>query len=190
MEVGVALTTNDYVPINLPNVKKDLYLISSDGKIYSKYKKGILIPKVDKDGYLALTLRRESNEEKPKDWKIHQLVALVYIGNPPQYLNDPTVDHIDGNKNNNHYSNLRWIERNVNSSIRKNKGVGENNHEAVLTEKQVIEISELLVQKKYTLKQIGDMYGVHKSTISNIKRKKNWVYLTKYYDFNEITMTY
>lgn len=161
-----------------------MYLISESGEIYSNYKKGLLCPKTDKDGYLSLILRRETNEKRPKYWKIHQLVALVYIGKPPEHLKDPTVDHIDGDRTNNHYSNLRWVERNVNSSIRKNKGLGESNHEAILTEKQVIEISELLIQRKFTLKEIGRMYGVHKSTISKIKRKKSWTHLTKCYDFD------
>ena len=98
-------------------------------------------------------------------------------------MKDPTVDHIDGNRTNNYYKNLRWIERKVNSSIRKNRGIGENNHEAILTEIQVIEICELIMQKQFTLQQIANKYNVDKSTISNIKRKKSWKHLTKFYNF-------
>ena len=64
------------------------------------------------------------------------------------------------------------MERGINSSIRRNKGVGEQNHEAKLTEEQVIEICEVLIQNEKSLKEIADLYGVDKSTISNIKRKK------------------
>ena len=98
-------------------------------------------------------------------------------------MKDPTVDHIDSNRRNNHYSNLRWIERSINSSIRKIKPKGELNGQHVLIEKEVIEICEMLQENKLNLKQIGEIYGVPKSTISNIKRGRTWTYISKNYNF-------
>ena len=66
------------------------------------------------------------------------------------------------------------MERSTNSSIRKNKGQGNKNSQAKLNEKQVYEILNLLSKNKNTYKEIGDMYNVSKSTISNISRGKNW----------------
>ena len=172
----------DFKLIELHNVKENAYYISTKGEVFSVYLNDIMRHKEDKDGYYELSLcTREKN--KRNIWKVHRLVAKVYLGEPPEYMKDPTVDHIDGDKTNNDYVNLRWVERDVNSSIRKNKGIGESNHEAILNEKQVIEICELLIQNTKTFKEIADMYSVDKSTISNIKRKKTWKHLTKAYAF-------
>ena len=168
--------------IDLDDVKKNMYYISEDGKIYSTFLNDFLKPRHDKNEYLELGLSTGQSKQR-KLWKVHQLVAKVYLGNPPEYMKDPTVDHINGNIFDNNYRNLRWMERGINSSIRRNKGVGEQNHEAKLTEEQVIEICEVLIQNEKSLKEIADLYGVDKSTISNIKRKKSWRHLTKCYNF-------
>ena len=46
-----------------------------------------------------------------KTFTIHKLVASNYIDN--QY-NKPQVNHIDGNKSNNHVSNLEWVTQSEN----------------------------------------------------------------------------
>lgn len=188
MEDWDQLIDNGYKEITYGNIRKNMYLISPDGKIFSKYKasreseSNFLSPKPDRDGYLELALRTENN--KPRFFKIHQLVALTYLGCPPGNMKDPTVNHKDGNILNNHYFNLEWMERSVNSSIRENKGTGELNHEAKLTEVQVEEICNLLINSNLTFKQIAELYGVNKSTVNNIKRHKNWKYITDKYDFS------
>ena len=55
-----------------------------------------------RDGYLKLSL---SEQNRKKMYFVHRLVALTFIPNPD---NLPQVNHIDGNKQNNHYSNLEW----------------------------------------------------------------------------------
>lgn len=182
------LMDDNFKEITYDNIRKDMYFISPTGDIFSKYKasrkskSNFLSPKLDKYGYLVIALRTEEN--KPRFFTIHQLVALTYLGCPPDYMKDPTVNHKDGNRLNNHYSNLEWIERSVNSSIRKNKGYGVLNHEAKLTEIQVEEICELLINSALTLEQIGRLYGVNKSTIHHIKCHKSWKYITNKYVFS------
>ena len=48
---------------------------------------------------------RDLSTGKRKDFKGHRLVAEYFIDNPNNY---PIVNHIDGNKANNHIENLEW----------------------------------------------------------------------------------
>lgn len=65
-------------------------------------KERILKPQKDKKGYIQVILY---NENGYKHFKVHKLVATYFV---PNIDNKPQVNHIDGNKQNNHYSNLEW----------------------------------------------------------------------------------
>ena len=60
-----------------------------------------------------------------KTFRLHRLVAAAFIPNPE---NKPCIDHIDGNRANNHADNLRWVTylENNNNPITK-KRLSENN---------------------------------------------------------------
>lgn len=164
------------------NVKPLSYIIYNDGRVYSLFTHRFLSFYPDKDGYLTISLRTKNN--KSYKYRVASLVMSHFVGSPPSKMIDPTIDHKDGNKQNNYSKNLRWLERGENSRCRKNKGVGSQNHEAILNEAQVAEICNLLMNSSLSLRQIGDKYNVRKSTISNIKRKKNWVNIVAQYDFS------
>ena len=180
------------VPILIDGVKPNLYEIEEDGRIWSNYKHDYMTPSKDKDGYFKIKLSGGDRQHQ-KYFRIATLVAINYIGWPPENLKDPTINHIDGNIQNNHYTNLEWVERGYNSSIRKNTGQGSLNHEAKLNEQQVKEICELLVNTNLSYQNICDKYNIKKSTISNIKNQKTWKNITNQYDFhhsNQIHFSY
>lgn len=92
---------------------ESLYEISNFGVLKSKDKtkgagngypeKGkVLKLKTDKDGYLVYGLCKES---KKTFISLHRLVGIHFIDNPN---NLPQINHRDGNKKNNIYSNLEW----------------------------------------------------------------------------------
>lgn len=86
------------------------YLISSEGvvKSYRRTKERIMKYKVNSDGYQAVKL---CSDEKVSLISVHRLVAMAFIPNPE---NKPEVNHIDGDKKNNHVDNLEWCTRSEN----------------------------------------------------------------------------
>ena len=78
------------------------YRISNFGRIYSC--KNNIIMKLYKDakGYMKITL---NNNDGGHTYSVHKLVAAHFIPNPG--LRD-SINHIDGNPENNYYKNLEW----------------------------------------------------------------------------------
>lgn len=167
--------------IEYKDIKPKAYTIDEYGNIYSCLSNKYLKCKTDKDGYYCISL--VINNKKRGMFRVATLVACTFIGLPPIDMIDPTINHIDSNKINNHYSNLEWMERGENSSIRLHTGKGTENHEAKLNEDDVAKICDLLIDGKYNMEEIANIFNVHKSTISNIKRHKNWNYISDNYNF-------
>src|SRR5574344_690819 len=81
---------------------EELYAVDESGNVLSKHSGKILKASIDKYGYSLVHLRDGKNSRSAK---VHRLVAIAFIPNPE---NKPTVDHVNGDKRNNHISNLRW----------------------------------------------------------------------------------
>ena len=75
------------------------YAVNTDGYVWSHKRKKYLKPRYTKKGYARVHLGINT------DYYVHRLVAETFIPNP---YNLPEVNHIDGNKLNNDFSNLEW----------------------------------------------------------------------------------
>ncbi len=97
-----------YQVSNLGRVKSLDKIVKSAnqyGAIFTRKKKGkILKPFSTMSGYLQVTLY----DEERKNFLIHRLVAKNFIANTKKL---PEVNHIDGNKNNNMFTNLEWVTK-------------------------------------------------------------------------------
>ena len=93
------------------------YEISNYGNVRNNTKIVKAVP--NKHGYNVVVLCNGIR----KSVNIHRLVAAAFIPNPE---NKPCVDHIDGDRANNHADNLRWVtvKENQNNPITKSKWIG------------------------------------------------------------------
>lgn len=84
-------------------VGHDDYQISNFGRMKSlKYNKCRILKGCIILGYRHFNF---SNNGITQLFKVHRAVAFAFIPNPQ---NKPDVNHIDGNRGNNHVSNLEW----------------------------------------------------------------------------------
>lgn len=102
---------------------ENYYQVSNLGRIKSKtrkvnvriknnnhrtVKRQLITPAKTRDGYLKVSL---SKDHKRYYFRVHRLVAQVFIPNPD---NLPQINHIDENKENNRVDNLEWCDAKYN----------------------------------------------------------------------------
>lgn len=95
------------------------YCVDNTGNVFS-VKMDVMLKPWKINGYNAVGLYRSG---KRYVFLVHRLVAAAFIPNPE---NKPCIDHIDGNRANNHADNLRWVtvKENQNNPITKSKWIG------------------------------------------------------------------
>lgn len=150
----------------------DQYQVSNYGRVKTTAnsatrKERILKPLKHPRGYFRVALWKDN---KSKFFFIHRLVAEYFMDNPES---KPTINHIDGDKSNNHIDNLEWstYRENMNHAVENRiSACGERNGRSKLTQVQVEEIRNSTL----TSVELSTIYGVHKSNINRIKRKEGW----------------
>ena len=123
------------------------YKVYNNGKVVNAITNKTITPFLSNTGYLRVGLGKAKYR---KNFSIHRLVANLFVDNPNQY---DTVDHIDCNKQNNYYTNLRWVTQLDNTRLAHKNGLvdynkirGENNSNAKLNTETVSEIRRLYNQ--------------------------------------------
>jgi HNH endonuclease/NUMOD4 motif len=99
---------------------------------------------------------------------VHRLVSLAFVKNPQ---NKPCVNHKDGDKLNNHVSNLEWVthRENNNHAIKtglKKTCMGERHHFATASDSLVKEARRLVNEEGLTHTRASELLGVNRSSVS------------------------
>jgi hypothetical protein len=163
--------------------KRNKYALSSLGRIASYkediFKDGILLKGSLSTGYQSLNLRRMGENGAIY---VHREIAKLFLNKPSS--KEIYVIHKNYDKLDNAAKNLKWASQEEMMSHQQNSPANVAYHERQaskttgqkLTAAQVRTIKMQLKNqnRKQTIKQIAEKYGVAEITINRIKRGENW----------------
>lgn len=157
---------------NFGRVKSLARMVNNNGGFYLS-KERFLKAGIDSNGYALVVL---SKNDKNKSVRIHRLVAIAFVNN---LKNTNIVNHIDGNKLNNIYTNLEWITSSQNNTHayktglkRPCKTTGRISKLRKLTYEQALKIKNLYKTKKYTRNQIAQLMNISKYLVNDVLSNK------------------
>lgn len=133
------------------------YTVFENGDIISKRFNKPLAPRKNSNGYFFVNL---TYKKEIKNEPAHRIIAVSFIPNPE---NKPQVNHKDGNKLNNHVSNLEWCTRSENMKHAFKLGLCKNTLKAVkingtINGKKTIAIAIEATRKPVINTVTGDTY--------------------------------
>ena len=88
-------------------IENKIVFITESGSVFDYATGKELVPQNNGNGYLRIYIPKTKQRVL-----VHRLVATKYLDNPS---NKTQVNHKDGNKKNNHVSNLEWVTPKENS---------------------------------------------------------------------------
>lgn len=159
-----------------------LYKIDQNGNIFSEdreytnslgrtynLKQQRIKPINHNTGYCVVRL---SKDKQAKTIRLHRLIAENLIPNP---LNKPYVNHIDGDKRNNHPSNLEWCTAKENSSHAIKTGL--TNHKGTSNPACRFTFDDVddwyfLLRAGIQIKDVASLYNCERNTIMRLIKKE------------------
>ena len=167
----------------------DKYTVDSYGNIANYATGRMLTARKNKKGYIVYDLYLEQGKKSAV--LSHRAVASYFLENFSKYLQ---VNHIDCNKENNHYKNLEMVTNQENSAHAAANGLmvslkGQENPFSKYTEEQIHNICKFL-ELGYHRDAIAEVLNVPNHLVKGIKSRKRWVHVSEKYTFNKSKMVY
>lgn len=131
--------------------------ISNMGRFKEKFGR-ITQGSLHKSGYLSVWVESKMHS-------VHILVAMSFLGSPPTPLH--TVDHIDGNTQNNSAENLRWATR---SEQRINQRGGETRGTAISKPVRIRKVGETQWQSYPSTTEVGRVLQISHTCVVQVCR--------------------
>jgi len=153
------------------------YHVSLDGYVYSDFSDQYITQKIDDYGYLRAQLH--GIDGKCYNLLVHRLVALAFVPTTDVNLQ---INHKDGNKTNNWYSNLEWATNLQNAHHALRSGLMPH---AVLNDQKCHQICHMLACG-ISQTEISNQLNIPYTTISSVFRRKNWIHISNQYIFPSV----
>lgn len=125
----------------------------------------------DKDGYLIVSVVLADKRETTR--RVHRLVAETFIANPD---NLPIVNHLDGDKQNNHVSNLEWTTVSGNTK----HGYDVLGVKSAAAQKVLLYINDKPFSTYDTVWQLAEQLGVNRNLIKRNNKSINELFKVEY----------
>ena len=121
------------------------------------------------------------NEGKKWMARVHHLVALAFIGEPPGAISVTgwTINHIDFDKLNIQVQNLEWMTAKDNHQHAVDNGLkahGERHYKAVLTE-DIVRQMRCLRATGMKVKDIAESFGFKEHNASDVLLGRCWAHV-------------
>lgn len=159
---------------------EECYQVSSFGSVRSKdkvrvkvrqgktvhafYKGRTMKNKYKEDGYLSVHLRDDQKSSHPST---HRLVALAFI---PNIENKPTVNHKDGNKQNNNISNLEWSTYSEQTLHAVSTGLMTPRGAPVYSPEFKTRVYEYFIENNCSIRELCRKFDISNKTASDISK--------------------
>ena len=177
-----------------PNISP-IYWISTKARIYNCKTNRLLKPrcldaKKHVSPYWKVNLQVIiNNKSYGETFLIHRLLLSTFT--PIDNMKNLLVNHIDGNKLNDDFTNLEWVTNSENIIHAYRTGLfipshGENHCCATITEKEALKIIDMLLSRNFTHLEISKVMRTSVSIVDSIACKKSWKHLTKDLDFSSL----
>tara|TARA_R110000796_G_scaffold221224_1_gene337301 strand:+ start:40 stop:522 length:483 start_codon:yes stop_codon:yes gene_type:complete len=153
------------------------YEVTKEGQIisHSEMGKAKVLRAANNTGYKMVALYLDGSPVKKY---VHRLVAEQYCERP-EGCNE--VDHIDGDKFNNHADNLEWVTRAENMRRAYDGNLidcrGTNSALSKTNDADVVEMRRLWDLREMKQGELAEMFNISRTQVNTIVNRKQWKHI-------------